>query len=228
MARSPELGAMNRLREFQYISVAAKWRLAAAYKLAGQPETGLQLIAGLPMTIKPYYSLYGTYGSDLRDEAMILETLTLLGRRQQAAGLLKTVAVRLSQDEWYSTQTTAYSLIAIAEYCGNNRSANKLLFNYNNSSVASGSYIWQSALSANRGKVTLKDNGANILYVRLIQRGQPSAGEDVKSHIDPDVMEMRVGYFTLNGKPLDPAHLKQGTDLWHRSTSKTRASVRAL
>ncbi len=54
MARSPELGAMNRLREFIYISMEAKWRLAAAYKLAGQPEIGSQMIAGLPTTIKPY------------------------------------------------------------------------------------------------------------------------------------------------------------------------------
>ena len=122
MARAPELGAMNRLREFKYLSVEARWPLAAAYKLAGQPEIGLQMIAGLPLTIKPYNSMYGTYGSDLRDEAMILETLTLLGQSQKAAVLLRTVAARLSQDDWYSTQTTAYSLIAIAEYCGQNKS----------------------------------------------------------------------------------------------------------
>jgi hypothetical protein len=42
--------------------------------------------------------MWGTYGSDLRDEAMILETLTLLGKKQQAAGMLRTVAARLSQD----------------------------------------------------------------------------------------------------------------------------------
>ena len=118
MARSPELGAMNRLREFKYLSVEATWRLAAAYKLAGQPEIGLQMIKSLPLTIKPYNSMYGTFGSDLRDEAMILETLTLLGQQQKAAAMLRTVASRLSQDDWYSTQTTAYSLIAIAQYCG--------------------------------------------------------------------------------------------------------------
>ncbi|HVV53968.1 MAG TPA: MG2 domain-containing protein, partial [Mucilaginibacter sp.] len=33
LARAPELGAMNRLREFKYISPEARWRLAAAYKL---------------------------------------------------------------------------------------------------------------------------------------------------------------------------------------------------
>jgi uncharacterized protein YfaS (alpha-2-macroglobulin family) len=216
LAHSPELGAMNRLREFKYLSIEAKWRLAAAYKLAGQSEMGLKMIAGLATTIKPYNSMYGTYGSDLRDEAMILETLTLLRQQQKAAGLLRTVAARLSQDSWYSTQTTAYSLIAIAQYCGQNKSGNKLIFNYQSGAtkadVNSASYIWQAGLAVNGGKVLLKNNGVNTLYVRLIQRGQPSSGLDVKTFIDPQIMQLRIGYFTMGGKPIDPTSLKQGTD----------------
>ncbi len=217
LARAPELGAMNRLREFKYLTVEARWRLAAAYKLAGEPETGLQMINGLPLSIKPYNMMYGTYGSDLRDEAMILETLTLLGQQQKAAGLLRTVASRLSQDDWYSTQTTAYSLIAIAKYCGENKgSSGKLVFNYQSgvarSDINSPSYLWQAPLAANSGKVLLKNNGSNKLYIRLIQQGQPSSGQDVQSVINPDILQMRVGYFTLGGKEIDPSSLKQGTD----------------
>ncbi len=216
LARSPELGAMNRLREFKYLSVEARWRLAAAYKLSGQPEIGLQMIAGLPLIIKPYYSMYGTYGSDLRDDAMILETLTLLGQQQKAAGQLRIVAARLSQDDWYSTQTTAYSLIAIAQYCGKNKTAAKLIFNYKagktKSAVSSPSYLWQTDIAANGGNVLVKNNGGNRLYLRLIQQGQPSLGEDVKTNINDDILQMRVGYFTLGGKEIDPSHLKQGTD----------------
>ncbi len=203
--------------EFKYLSIEARWRLAAAYKLAGQPEIGLQMIAGLPLIIKPYYSMYGTYGSDLRDDAMILETLTLFGQQQKAAGQLRMVAARLSQDDWYSTQTTAYSLIAIAQYCGKNKTAAKLIFNYqagaSKSAVSSPSYLWQTDIAANGGKVALKNNGSNKLYLRLIQQGQPSAEEeDVKSNINDDILQMRVGYFTLGGKQIDPSQLKQGTD----------------
>jgi uncharacterized protein YfaS (alpha-2-macroglobulin family) len=216
LARVPELGAMNRLREFKYLSIEARWRLAAAYKLAGQPEIGLQMIAGLPLAIKPYNLMYGTYGSDLRDEAMILETLTLLGQQQKAAGMLRMVAARLSQDDWYSTQTTAYSLIAIAQYCGENKASGKLVFNYQSglakANINSQSYLWQSALTANGGKVTLKNNGNNKLYVRLIQQGQPSSGLDVSSVINPDILQLHIGYFTLGGKEVDPSRLKQGTD----------------
>ena len=224
MARSPELGAMNRLREFKYLSVEATWRLAAAYKLAGQPEIGLQMIKNLPLTIKPYNSMYGTYGSDLRDEAMILETLTLLGQQQKAAVMLRTVASRLSQDDWYSTQTTAYSLIAIAQYCGENKASGKLNFSYNfgsaKSAVNSPSYLWQTPMAANGGKVMLVNTGNNKLYIRLIQKGQPSSGQDIQSNINPDVLQMSIAYFTLGGKEVDPAKLKQGTDFVAEVTIK--------
>ncbi|MCD8739879.1 MG2 domain-containing protein [Mucilaginibacter roseus] len=215
LAHSPELGAMNRLREFQYISVEAKWRLAAAYKLAGQTEVAMNLIKGLPTTIKPYNTMYGTYGSDLRDQAMILETLTLLGQQQRASGVMRAVAARLSQDSWYSTQTTAYSLIAIAQYCGVNKNGGKMAFAYQGAgkgSINANSYIWQGDAAPNGGKVFVKNNGTNKLYVRLIQKGQPSSADNIDTYVNPDVLNMRVAYFTLAGKPVDPSKLKQGTD----------------
>jgi uncharacterized protein YfaS (alpha-2-macroglobulin family) len=218
LAHAPEMGAMNRLKEFKYLSVEARWRLAAAYKLAGQPEVGVSMVAGLPTTIKPYNQMYGTYGSDLRDEAMILETLTLLGERQKAAGMVRTIADRLSRDDWYSTQTTAYSLLAIAKYCGVIKSGNKLAFNYSagvqNGNVASASYLWQGNITASSGTARLKNNSGSVMYIRLIQRGQPSGTQMVATHIDPDVLQMRVGYFTLTGKPIDVNSIKQGTDFF--------------
>jgi len=212
LARVPELGAMNRLKEFAYLSPQAKWRLAAAYKLAGQPEIGLQMISGLPTTVKRYDQLYGTYGSDLRDEAMILESLTLLGKHQEAAQMLHTVAAHLSQDDWYSTQTTAYSLLAIAEYCGQNKGGSKLMFNYGSSSVNSNSYLWQTALAANSGNTSIKNNGKNILYVRLIQQGQPAPGQEPSTLNNDDVLSMKVNYMTMKGQPVNVTSLKQGTD----------------
>jgi uncharacterized protein YfaS (alpha-2-macroglobulin family) len=180
MAHVPELGAMNRLKEYKFLSEQGKWRLAAAYKLAGQPEVALQMIKGLGTTVKPYNQMFGTYGSDLRDEAMILETLTLLGQRQKAAGLLQSVAADLSQDSWYSTQTTAYSLLAIAQYSGQNRTPDKLLFNYQagkvTGTVKSGSALWQMALNGNGGQAMVKNTGKNMLYLRLIQQGTANAG----------------------------------------------------
>ena len=79
LAGAAELPAMNQLRERASLPVAAKWRLAAAYQLAGQPEAARALATGGPVTIAPYRELGGTYGSDLRDRAMVLEAVVLLG-----------------------------------------------------------------------------------------------------------------------------------------------------
>jgi uncharacterized protein YfaS (alpha-2-macroglobulin family) len=72
--------------------------------------------------------------------------------------------------------------------------------------------MWQAALTVTGGKVIVKNNGSNKLYLRLIQKGQPSSGLDIKTFVDPQIMEMRIGYFTMGGKLIDPSSLKQGTD----------------
>ena len=66
----------------------------------------------------------------------------------------------------------------------------------------------------------MRNTGSNKLYVRLVQQGQPSSGQDVLTHVDPDVLQLRIGYFTLGGKEINPASLKQGTDFVAQVTIK--------
>lgn len=217
LAKRPEIAAMNRLRAFEYLSVSAKWRLAAAYKLAGQADAANKLIQNLPTEIQPYNQLGGTYGTELRDEAMILETLTLLGRKGTSAQLLQSVAARLGKDDWYSTQTTAYSLLAIAKFCGVNSSSNNLKYSYTidgkKGNVNSNQYIISTPL-AFKGNVTLTNTSDRVLFARLILQGQPSAGQNNFQPNNPDVLDMSISYKLLNGKVLDPTTLKQGTDFY--------------
>jgi alpha-2-macroglobulin len=226
LSKSPELGAMNRLKEFKYISPQAKWRLAAAYKLAGQDNTALQLISGLPITFNNNHQGGISYGSDMRDEAMVLETLTLVGRRNLAAELVTTLAAKLSEDSWYSTQTTAYSLIAIAKYCGKNPSGSKIIatgtVNSKAININSTSYITQIPIDLKQGlsKVTINNKGNNVLYVRTISEGQPLAGDSLKVNNDPLVLVLNVSYITRDLKPIDVDHLKQGTDFIAKVTVK--------
>ncbi|MBE7177611.1 MAG: hypothetical protein INR69_14480 [Mucilaginibacter polytrichastri] len=217
LAKSPESGAMNRLREFKYLSPQARWRLAAAYKLAGKNDVAAAMIRNLPETIKPYQQLGYTYGSDLRDEAMILETLTLLNEKQRAGELLRKVAARLSQDSWYSTQSTAYALISVAKFCGANPSAERLQFVYQvntaKATVNSTAYLSRLPVKMTAANtVSLKNSGKNRLYVRVVNQGQPAAATPLPAQQNPDILTMRVGYFTLSGKPVDPQKLTQGTD----------------
>jgi uncharacterized protein YfaS (alpha-2-macroglobulin family) len=218
MAKSPEIGAMNKLREFQYLSDAAKWRLAAAYKLIGQNPTALSMIDGLSMEIRPYKQMGYTYGSDLRDEAMILEALNDLGKKSQAITLVKSIAAKLSKEQWYSTQTTAYALIAISKYCGTYKDGVKMNFSYHmngvRNNVTSSTYVQRFPLDYKKGKssISISNNGDNLLYVRVIQEGQAQAGQNMPEKNDPELLDMAITYKTLNGKHIAPARLKQGTD----------------
>ncbi|MBX2933563.1 MAG: hypothetical protein KF825_04920 [Ferruginibacter sp.] len=220
LAKAPELGAMNRLKEFKYLSTEAKWRLAAAYKLAGQDNIALDLISGLPTSFDEPTSPGSTYGSSLRDQAMVFETLTLMGKSKaaKAAELLPTIAAKLSQDSWYSTQTTAYALIAIAKYCGKNPSGAKIIANGNidgkNVDINATTYIRQVPILFKNGSsnVTITNKGSNTLYVRLVTQGQPLAGDSLTINNNPAVLNMNVSYINQNGAAIDVSKLAQGTD----------------
>lgn len=219
LAKSPDLGAMNRLKEFKYLSPEAKWRLAAAYQLAGQQKTAATLINGLPTSFKPRKSPGITYGSVLRDQAMVLETLTIMGKRNEASSVLKEISADLATENWYSTQTTAYSLIAIASYCGENVSGEKIMAQLNvngkNINISSKSYIAQidANPAALNKKINVINKGNNELYVKLIVQGKPLTGERVKIAVNPDVLSMQVSYLSLDGKAISNiTQLKQGTD----------------
>src|SRR5450759_3036642 len=94
--------------------MAACCCLSTCGETRGSPETG----GHCNHVIKPYRELYCSYGSDTRDEAMIVETLCLLNMKPKAAGLVKKISEDLSKDEWMSTQTTAYCLVAISRFIG--------------------------------------------------------------------------------------------------------------
>ena len=228
--KSPELGAMNRLKEFKYLSSQAKWRLAAAYKLAGQDNTALQLISGLPFTFNTDHRPGYTYGSDTRDEAMVLETLTLLDKRTLAADLVNTLAAKLSEDKWYSTQTTAYSLIAIARYCGRNASASKImataLINGKPVNINTPSYVTQIPVDVSKAAsgITVTNKGSNVLYVKLISRGQPFTGENVHLENNPSILSLDVSYLTRDLRPIDVSKIVQGTDFIAKVTIRNPGS----
>jgi alpha-2-macroglobulin len=219
LSKAPELGAMNRLKEFKYLSPEAKWRLAAAYQLAGQTNTALDLISGLATTFEARTNSGFTYGSATRDEAMVLETLTLLGKKAKAEELLRSIAAKLSQDFWYSTQTTAYSLIAIAKFCGKNPSGAKIISSANidgkQTDINAATYMRQLPVvfkNQDASNVVITNKGNNTLYVRLITKGQPLAGDSLKVNNNPAVLSMSVSYISQDGKAIDINKLTQGSD----------------
>ena len=113
LAGAPEYGAMNRMKEQPGLSIQAKWRLAATYALTGKMKPAEELVYNAETTVSPYSSMNQIYGSSDRDEAMILETLLLMNRERDALQQAKVVSKNLSQENWFSTQSTAFALMAM-------------------------------------------------------------------------------------------------------------------
>lgn len=218
LAKAPELGAMNLLREQKNLSVSARWRLAVAYQLAGQTQIAKALVASATTTIPAYRELFFTYGSPERDQAMIIETLCLLGQQMRAAPLVKALSARLSKDEWMSTQTTAYSLIAISRFVSGNGTSAGLAFDYAQNNGPKTSRVSTKSMatldmnlkgSEKKGKVSVKNNGKGLLYARVILQGIPAAGQEKAGNSN---LTIEVNYTDTKGNRLDVSKLQQGTD----------------
>jgi uncharacterized protein YfaS (alpha-2-macroglobulin family) len=217
MAGEAEIGAMNRLREMPNLNQTAKWKLAAAYALAGQPETAKEMIKNLPPKTDPYDVYNYTYGSATRDAALVLETLSLLNEKEKAIPVLKMIAENLSSNSWYSTQTTAYSLLAVAKFMGKNNAGTEIDCQYKLSDtkfekVATMHPVGQINIdfsTKSDDKIEIKNTGKGTLFYRLALSGTPLAGEE-KAYAEN--LRMQVEYRDMSGRQLDVSRLSQGTD----------------
>ncbi|MEI8203503.1 MAG: MG2 domain-containing protein [Bacteroidota bacterium] len=215
LAKSPEMGAMNKLLEYKGLSLAARWRLAAAYQLAGKPEVAKRLISTATTYIKPYRELYYTYGSDVRDKAMIIETLCLMDQKVKAAPLVKELSSQLSKNDWYSTQSTAYALLAITKFTGGGNGVGiNVSYTLNKGTIqqkTTTKSIYREDLTfpVGKGKVVLNNNGKNMLYARIILQGIPAKGDNTGSQNN---LRLTVTYKTMNNQKLNPDNISQGTN----------------
>jgi uncharacterized protein YfaS (alpha-2-macroglobulin family) len=216
LAKKPALGAMNRMREMNDLTATARWTLAGAYLLAGKREVARQLAAGLDTRVSAYRELSYTYGSSLRDQAMILEVLTLMGDQVQAKKLVDEIAAQMASGSWYSTQTTAFVLLSIAKFVGETEASGALEFEYTlngkREQVAVNAPLARLELpyqGIRGGSVELKSTGNRNLFVSMQLDGIPldNPVEDEASDL-----EMEVRYFDMEGNPMDPSRIEQGSD----------------
>jgi uncharacterized protein YfaS (alpha-2-macroglobulin family) len=222
-----DLGAMNRLRG-RDMPLQAQWRLAAAYWYAGQRDTARNMIRQLDLPSGNYRELSATFGSTLRDKAMILETLVLLGAGTAGQGftteelnrtrsLFEDISRALSEDTWLSTQETAYALIAMAPYMQNNAGTGTLTLDYT-AAGRSGTVTFNSpsqetplGFVSGTGTVFTFTNRSSIpVYVKLTARGLPEEGSEP---FLSEGLSLRVAYRDVNNRIIDPAALKLGEDM---------------
>ncbi|MFN3839509.1 MAG: alpha-2-macroglobulin family protein [Cyclobacteriaceae bacterium] len=216
VAGDPELGAMNRLREQGNLPVTAAWMLAAAYVRAGQPEAARKLIENMPATVKPYQEMAYSYGSDLRDKAIILETLVLLNERTKAFDLLNDISASLSNASyWMSTQTVAWCLKSVGAFASaEKRGELKFSYSYNGKEVTASTDLPVAQVTlpvdgATSGALKIINQSGGVLFARLIGEGIPAQGDEQEESSN---LGISVTYLDMNGGVIDPTRLDQGTE----------------
>lgn len=214
LAGHPELAAMNRLRETQKLSNDSKWRLAAAYSLAGQEKVAQEIIKTANIDFQPYQYDYYTYGSPFRNKAMALETMVLLNHPKQKE-TAEALARDLSSSRWYSTQETAFALMSLAKMVDKNGGKAvelTLVENGKSTAIKTPRAIAQRDLTISTGanSITVKNSKSNVIFVRLLQQGKLPLGEELAEQ-----RNLRVSTTFVDGadQPLNINTLKQGTEM---------------
>ncbi len=229
LANKADISSMNRMRTNRgdKATSLARWYLAAAYAQAGQRDVAKTIIASasLQLTASRAHEAHKTFGSTLRDEAMLLHVLSVLDERTKADGLLKSVSARLASNDWLSTQETAQALIAVSKYVG--KDTRNLQFEYR---VEGGEWVkvnsrfplWSQPIDGERAtKVEFRNTSGATIFPRLHTEGTPKAGNETASNKG---LELNVEFVGKNGAKLNPTKMSQSTNFYALVTVKNTAA----
>ena len=213
LAGSPDLASMNRLREFEDLSNDAKWRLAAAYALAGQKEASESISNEANIDFESSKDNYYTYGSVHRNRAMALEAM-LLTDNSKKNDIAKQIAKSLSSKDWMSTQTTSYSLLAMGKMIKENGGKEfNLSYTINGKSetISAKSGVAQRNIPIVDGenRISINNTKENVIYARIINSGKLKLGEEIAEQRGFSISTV---YKDLNGNKIDVRKLQQGQD----------------
>jgi len=226
MTKNKNISAMNLLKEngFKKMDNVSKWLLIGAYYNCGYKDLARNLALQTSTDVIDYKYSYYSYGSSLRDYAMILDVLNLTGFRKTEADRIYDLLIKsLSSDSWYSTQTLGYSLLSIGKYFEKNfkpKDNKNILKGFikvkgsDKINIDSNSNIVSLKIKKGFGKTAEifidKTTSSKRIFVSLEWSAIPLLPEP------PKASRIKVGviYLDENGKAIDVSSLKRGKSFW--------------
>ena len=211
-----EVGAMNRLKESKTLMSMSRYLLAAGYALVGRPDVSKELVVKTTALTTACSGYDQTFGSDLRDTSIRLMTFCLLGDGKEAALLANEISKTLASDDWLSTQSTAFGLVALSDYMEKYKVSGLMDFSYavdgKTKKVSTTRNIWTETLldkTAFSASLELKNTGKSTLFARLVAEGIPAEG---KEEAYANGLTLAVSYMDHDGHPVNTSALQQGTN----------------
>ncbi|VAW15306.1 Large extracellular alpha-helical protein [hydrothermal vent metagenome] len=213
LSGNADVASMNRLRETSEVSNEAKFRLAATYALIGQANIAKKILSTAKLDFSDKYN-YRTYGSSDRNRAMALETYVLLKDKAKAQDLAKTIARRLSEKRWMSTQSTAYSLLVMAKFAemvGGKGIKTSVVVNGKSENINTTKTLANRKLNIKKGSnsIELRNQESNTVYVSIVKSGILPVGEEKTLRKN---LSAQMVFKGRDGSRLNVSTITQGTD----------------
>ncbi len=219
LAGDADLGAMNRLKEYENLAIPSKYYLALAYVLSGNKVAAKDIIMNIARDVDDYKELAYTYGSRDRDRAIILQTLLALEMYDEAMPTIKLISESLNSKMWMSTQTTAFCLCAMAK-AGTVFKKSLDEFKYsitlNNEKpldVMSTNLVNQHPIEISQtdsvGVIVIQNKSKVPFYINFSNEGIPLV--DLNDKVEKN-LTMKVVYRDLDNNIIDETAIEQGTD----------------
>ena len=202
--------SMNRLKLGGNLSWPATMMLASAYSACGKAAVGKEIIEAFGDNAKEWTPSDMTFGSSLRENAIMLEALVrtgdISGAVSNAAGILRNYDAG-----WWNTQESFFIAKAFRELSAK-VTKSKIRAEVTNSksmSERNGVTIWN--IDSNAGVAAVTNNSEGPVFVRFTAISQPTPGAVIKAASNGG-LKLNVRYIGQDGEPVDALELTQGDE----------------
>lgn len=217
LAGKSDLASMNRLREARDLPVAARWRLATAYALLGKKDVANSLATADIPDLPYYQEISNTFGSSIRDQLMILESLVYLDDTKRALLLTQKLAEDFQSRRYFNTQEIGFLFLAVGKLNTHPTDDAPVQFAYkfDGGSFTDINTKEMTTLldipmeSKSPSAITIRNNSTTNIFINLVLSGRPMVGQEKKAKQN---LLMKVWFTDMNNRPINSYNIPQGTD----------------
>ena len=218
-AGKPNYAAINRLRLVPQLPSATKWLLAHALMLVGEKNSADKMLKDATVYVDNYRELSGTFGSKIRDQAMIIRVLLARGEKIKAKSLVDELTPYFKGNDYYlNTQEISQCLISFAMFSSLDKIESSLTYDvslsektkYKDQKISEKpvSYVLDKKGIKNK-EIQIKNKGKAELFASILLTGLPARDESGEDNND---LEMQIKYYAEDDNELNPKEITKGTD----------------
>lgn len=209
-----EVGELNYIydNDFAKLSEIGQWYVAGAYSNIGENNLAKEIAKNLPTDVKKLKDeMYiFSFGSQLRDEAVVLNIYYKIFENVDEK-LYSEIVKNLQSDEWLSTQTLGYAMLALGEIKQNVNTVPlnaTIVVDGKEQEISNKDGLYTIPLDSDMKKIVVKGKD---LFVNEYWEGIPI---NYTRENSSNNMIVERKFYAENGKEIDVKSLEAGTTFY--------------